>query len=102
MEGLELHISDPGLTMHVPLFIFNHCVDYVLGLSNELFVVINYLYSNQVGLNLCGKTLLTDELISVHLSRLFRLLDKADYGRQNHDLDGLFVLHRVPQVGGFL
>jgi hypothetical protein len=68
VEGLELRISDPGLTMHVPLFILNHCVDYVLGLSNELFVVRNDLYSNQVGLNLCSKTLLGDESISVHIS----------------------------------
>ena len=68
VEGLELHISDPSLTMHFALFIFNHRVYYVLGLSNELFVVRNDFYFYKVGLNICGKTLLGDESISVDIS----------------------------------
>lgn len=68
VEGLELHISDPGLTMHEALFIFNHRVYYVLGLSNELFVVRNDFYFYQAGLDPCGKILLGDESISVNIS----------------------------------
>jgi len=52
MERLELHISDPGLAMHVPLFIFDHGVDYVLRLPNEFFVERDYLDFDEVCVNL--------------------------------------------------
>lgn len=98
VERLELNISDTGLAMHVPLIIFDHSVDYVLWLPNEFFVVGNHLDFDEVGVNLLRKAFLGDEPISVHISRLFRLLNKADCVGLLHAWDGFFVLHLVPQV----
>lgn len=100
MKWLELYISDPGLTMHVPLVIFDHSVHDVLGLPNKLFVERYYSDFDQTGVNLLSESLLRDKPIRVQIGRWFWLLNKASCERLLHAWDSFFVLHRAPQIHG--